>query len=297
MTSARPKLRIIGIVLFSSLWLGVTACTQLGVGSESPTAPSGPPKAGSTVNYSAIGASDANGVGSSVLCLAPCTDGKSYVFVTERALRAQGLTVNLTLLAVPTSTIGPDFQSLGNQNGHHVVANRVAQSLFVTKAATVVTVLAGGNDVEVVMGALGGGAGAGNQTAYIDSQIQAFSADYDTLLANARARSANARVVVMNLPNFAGIPLHSGDPLVNRQAVQRLSVGMTNVINKLTSQNVLVVDLMCDSRFYLASTYSSDGFHPNDSGYALMSSLIVAAINSTSYPGPATSCSQMAIVP
>ena len=223
-----------------------------------------------------------------------------YVFVTARALKAQGLTVNLTLLAVPTSTIGPDFQNLGNQYGHTVLANLLDESLFVTKDATVVTVFAGGNDVEVVMGALGGGAGGATQaaqTAYIDSQIQAFGADYSTLLNNIRARAGSPRIIVMNLPNFAGIPLHSGDPLLNKQALQRLSVGMTtNVINKLTSQGVFVVDLMCDPRFYDASNYSSDGFHPNDAGYAIMSSLIVQAINSSSYPNPATSCARMALV-
>ena len=30
------------------------------------------------------------------------------------------------------------------------------------------------------------------------------------------------------------------------------------------------VDLMCDARSYLASTYSSDGFHPSDAGYAFI---------------------------
>ena len=118
-----------------------------------------------------------------------CSDGTGYVFVTERALRAQGFTVNLTLLAVPTSTIGADFQQLGNQYGHLVLANEIDESLFVTKEATTVTVFAGGNDIEVVMSALGGGAGASNQAAYIDSQIQAFAADYNTLLANVRGRS------------------------------------------------------------------------------------------------------------
>lgn len=263
----------------------------------SPTSPTGPPKAGSTINYNAIGASDADGVGSSVVCLADCSDGTGYVFVTERALRAQGFTVNLTLLAVPTSTIGADFQQLGNQYGHLVLANEIDESLFVTKEATTVTVFAGGNDIEVVMSALGGGAGASNQAAYIDGQIQAFAADYNTLLANVRGRSSSAHVVVINLPNFAGIPMHAGDPLLNRQALQRLSVGMTTAINKLTAQGAIVVDLMCDPRFYLASTYSSDGFHPNDSGYALLSSLVVQAITSASYPAPAAACAQMSLVP
>ena len=300
MHETRPNLRIATIWLFTGICLIFSACTKLGIGDDGPTSPSGPPAAGSTIKYNAIGASDANGVGSSQLCLAPCSNGMGYVFVTERALRAQGFPVNVTLLAVPTSTIGADFQSLGNQFGHLVLANEIDETFFVTTDATLVTIFAGGNDVEVVMAALGGGAGGSTQagqSAYIDARIADFASDYNTLLANVRVRAPGARVIVMNLPNFAGIPLHSGDPLLNRQAVQRLSLGMTREINKLTAKNVTVIDLMCDPRFYVASNFSSDGFHPNDSGYQNMSSLIVQAVNASSFPAPAASCSQMSIVP
>jgi lysophospholipase L1-like esterase len=297
MTYARPKLRIIACAFLLGISLDATGCAKLGLGDNNPTSPSGPPAAGSTINYSAVGASDAWGVGSSVICAADCPDGTGYVFVTERALRSQGFTVNLTLLGIPTATIGADFQSLGNQYGHTVLCNLIdCLAPFVTRDATVVTIFAGGNDVEVVLGALGGGAGASNQSAYIDSQVQAFKSDYNTLIAAVRARSAGARIVAINLPNFAGIPMHSGDPLLNRQGFQRASVGMTTVINALTSQNVLVVDLMCNPAFYQGSTYSSDGFHPSDAGYALLSNLVVQAINSSAFPNPAASCSQMNIV-
>ena len=290
-------MRIVTCAFLLGIWLNTTGCDTLGLGNSAPTAPSGPPAAGSTVNYSALGASDAWGVGSTVICAADCSNGTGYVFVTERSLRNQGFTVNLTLLAVPTATIGADFQILGNQYGHTVLGNLVDFfAPFVTRDATVVTIFIGGNDVEVVMSALGGGAGASNQTAFIDNEVQAFKNDYNTLLSAVRARSSTARIVAINLPNFAGIPMHSSDPLLNRQGFQRASVGMTNVINALTAQNVLVVDLMCDPRFYLSSTYSSDGFHPGDAGYALLSSLVVQAINSSSYPTPAASCSQMNLV-
>ena len=296
MTFSCPILRIAGVVLLVGMAFTAAGCNKNG--NSTPTAPSGPPAAGSTVNYSAIGASDAWGVGASVQCATDCSSGTGYVFVTERALRAQGFTVNLNLLAAPTSTIGPDFQSLGNQYGHFVLANLLAFAPFVTSNATLVTIFAGGNDVEVIMSALGGGAGANNQAAFIDSQVQAFGVDYKALIAAVRAQSSTARIIVLNLPNFAGIPLHSGDPLPNRQAVQRASVGMTtSVINPLASQNIGVIDLMCDPRFYQGANFSSDGFHPNDSGYAIMSSLIVQAVSSASYPAPAASCSQMSLVP
>jgi len=70
-------------------------------------------------------------------------------------------------------------------------------------------------------------------------------------------------------------------------------VGFTTAaVNVLTSQGVTVVDLMCDPRSYLPSNYSSD-FHPNDAGYAFISSEVVNAITSASYPAPQSNCPAM----
>ena len=63
------------------------------------------------------------------------------------------------------------------------------------------------------------------------------------------------------------------------------------------SSSVTVIDLMCDARSYVASNYSGDGLHPNDAGYAFISSEVVKAITSGSYPAPQSSCSGMTIVP
>jgi len=296
MKSPRPILRILGAAIITSIEVDTAGCSQTNK-NPNPTSPS-PPSSGSTINYSALGASDAWGIGSSVQCATECSNGTGYVFVTERTLRSQGYTVNLNLLAVPTATIGPDFQALGTQYNHIVLANLLAYAPFVTSDTTVVTIFTGGNDIEVIMAALNGGAGASNQAAFIDSQIQAFGADYKSLLAIVRTQAPSARIIAINLPNFAGIPLYSGSPLSTRQAVQRASVGMTTgVINGLTSQNITVIDLMCDPRFYQGSIYSSDGFHPNDSGYSIMAGMIVQAVTAPPYPAPAASCSQMTLVP
>ena len=61
--------------------------------------------------------------------------------------------------------------------------------------------------------------------------------------------------------------------------------------------DVTVIDLMCDPRMYLSSNYSSDGFHPNESGYAFIGAEIVKAVTSSSYPAPRATCSQMTVVP
>ena len=65
----------------------------------------------------------------------------------------------------------------------------------------------------------------------------------------------------------------------------------------LVGLNVTVVDLLCNARSYQASMYSSDGFHPNDTGYAYIADEAVRAINAGSAPPPAPSCPEMAIVP
>lgn len=280
------------------LLLCLTGCDILK--RDSPTAPSSPPPAGSTIVYSAIGASDATGHGASIECVpfSDCPSGTGYVQMAARTLRAQGFSVDLTNVGIPTAVIGRDFETLGRQYNRTILGNFVDDELpFVRKESTMVTIFAGGNDVNTITAALGGGAGAGNQNAYIDAQVRAFGADFATLLSGVRNR-ASARIVILNLPNLAALPYLAGASLSQRQAAQRASVGMTTtVINGLVSNDVAVVDLMCDPRAYVGANYSSDGFHPNDAGYAFLASEVVAAITSATYPAPRASCSQMSTVP
>jgi len=278
-----------------------TGCNKLGLGGGSPTAPSAP-AAGSTIVYTAVGASDANGVGSSSECLPliDCPNGMGYVPVTVRALTAQGFKVTNRNLGIPTAVIGRDFQALGQQYGRTIVGNFIDSEMsFVLSNSTVITIFAGVNEISTITAALGGGAaGTGDPNAYIDAQVKAFGADYATLVAGIRATAGSPRLVILNVPNAAGLPFLTGVSLAQRQAAQRVAVGMsTTVVNPLVSSSVTVVDLMCDARSYVASNYSSDGLHPNDSGYAFISSEVVKAITASSYPAPQSSCSGMTIVP
>ena len=101
-----------------------------------------------------------------------------------------------------------------------------------------------------------------------------------------------------NLPNFAAIPMSAGYPLDRKQLLQKVSVGFsTQVINPLAGQGIAVVDLLCDGRFTSRSYFSSDGFHPNDAGYAVMAAEMMKAITSSSYPAPQSSCGAMTVVP
>jgi lysophospholipase L1-like esterase len=292
-----PNRRILAAAY--ALTILTVACGK--ISSNSPTAPTGPPAPRSTIVYTAVGASDATGHGATVECFpfADCTNGTGYVPVTARQLRAEGFTVDLRNLGIPTAVIGRDFETLGQQYDRTIVGNFIDQEMpFVLQNSTVVTIFAGGNDVNTITAALRGGAGGGDQAAFIDAQVRAFGADYGTLLSGIRSRAPSARIIVLNLPNLGSLPYLAGASAQQRQAAQRASVGMTtSVINPLTAQNVTVIDMMCDSRTYQRSNYFSDGFHPNDAGYAFMAGEVVRAITTSSYPAPRASCSQMSAVP
>jgi lysophospholipase L1-like esterase len=234
------------------------------------------------------------------VCLpyADCPNGRGYVQVTTRELKARGFTINLSNLGFPAHVLSRRLQDLGTQYGRTMTGNFIQlQAPFVNQNTTFVTIFAGANDVDTIIAALGGGAGGTDQAAYIDSQIDAFGQDFATLLGMVRERAPQARIVILNLPNMAGMPRHAGASLQQRRAEQMLSVGIDRrVINPQASSGVLVIDLMCDPRSALASTYSSDGFHPSDIGYAWIATEVVAAAT-TSYRAPAASCSQMTLVP
>src|SRR5262249_32154589 len=147
------------------------ACSKLGIGSDNgPTGPSGPPATGSTIVYDVIGASDADGVGSSVECVpfTDCPNGMGYPQIAARQLQAQGFSVSVLNLGIPTATLGPTLQTLGNQLGHIVVGNFLDRELpFIRQNATVVTIFAGGNDVNIITSALGAGQGGSDPVGYI----------------------------------------------------------------------------------------------------------------------------------
>jgi lysophospholipase L1-like esterase len=293
-------LRIVLAVGFAAV--ATISCGKLGLDTDGgPTGPDPvpPPSAGATIMYAALGASDVVGVGSSVPCLpfTDCPDGKGYVPVAARQLRAQGFPVTVSNLGVPTAVIGRDFQLLGQQYNRQILGNVIDQEMpLVRQDTTLVTIFAGVNEINIITAALGGGAGASNPAGYIDQQVVAFGVDYATLLDGIRSRAGAARIVVLNVPNVAGLPFLAGASLAQRQAAQRAAVGMTLAVNALTARFVTVVDLMCDGRSYQPSMYSTDGLHPNDSGYEFIAGNVVLAAT-TSYPPPRASCPEMTVVP
>jgi lysophospholipase L1-like esterase len=266
---------------------------------KGPTGPGPIPQPSTAITYTAIGASDAAGVGSSMVCVpyTDCPNGRGYIQVAARELRSRGFTVTLTNLGFTAMVLSQRIQDIGRQAGRDIPGNMIdLQAPFVTSATTLVTIFAGANDVDSIVAALGTGAGASDQLAYINSQIQAFGQDFAALIAKVRSLAPTARIIALNLPNMAGMPRSVSAPLQQRRAQQLLSVGFsTQVINTQTASGVIVIDLMCDPRSYQGSTYSGDGFHPSDTGYAWMAAEVVAA-TTTAYKAPASSCPQMILV-
>jgi lysophospholipase L1-like esterase len=292
MFARSPNLRI-GCAMLVAAGLTAAGCRKL---SDSPMSPSGPPAPGSSIAYAAIGASDVSGIGSSGPCFG--LDGPScqgYVSVAARLLRAQGFTVGVSNLGIPTATVSPRFQQLGQQFGGAILGNLFDVVALIPRGTTVVTVFAGGNDVNAVLAAVNAGAAGPGVDTYIDGQVTAFGTDYDALLDAVENQVPAARIILLNLPNLGAMPYHGA--AAARQRAQRLAVGMTTrVINPLAGRVAAVVDLMCESRLYVASNLAFDGFHPNDAGYAIIAEKVAAAIATASYPPPAASCPQMTAV-
>jgi hypothetical protein len=71
---------------------------------------------------------------------------------------------------------------------------------------------------------------------------------------------------------------------------------LSREVNRQAGSGVVVLDVMCDQGMYEASRYSSDGFHPNDGGYARIAMRLAAVVNGGAAAVP-TSCPSMTIVP
>ena len=292
----RSTWRRVGGVVVVALLAMSPACSSKG-GSGSPTQPS--PGTTTKVVYTAIGASDAVGVGASVPCLpfVECPNGTGYVPVLARRL-AETRQVQTTNLGIPAAVLSPEIQALGLSLGRTVPANLVDGTVpFVPRDTTLVTVFAGGNDTNAVGAAVEQGAGGSDPRGFIDAQVRVFAQGLDQLVRGVRDRAPSARILILNLPNMAVLPYANGYSLLRRQGLQRISLGFTrDAINPLNSPNVTVVDLSCDPRAYDAGNYSSDGFHPNDQGYAFIADLMLRAYQGAA-PPPSSSCQVPGVPP
>jgi lysophospholipase L1-like esterase len=252
------------------------------------------PAPSAPVRYAAVGASDANGVGSTVPCVpfTACENGTGYVPVLARQLRATR-EVTLMNLGLPASVLSPAIEAIARQHNREVTGNFVDRQMpFVPRDSTLVTIFGGGSDTNAVGDAIEKGAAGGNVQGYIDTQARAFGADFDRLVRGIRDRAPEAFVVVLNVPNMASLPYAASYPVESRRVLQAISVAFSREANRQAGPGVVVMDVMCDAGMYAPAHFSRDGFHPNDAGYAHMASRL-AAIVGGSPSSAASSCSYM----
>jgi lysophospholipase L1-like esterase len=212
-----------------------------------------------------------------------------------------GRTVDHRNLSIPGAVLSKTIEDLARDIGQPIselAGNFIErQSPFVPTNTTHVTIFAGGNDANVIGRAALAGRGGSNVNGYVDAQVTQWGTDLEDLVGRIRSRAPNARIVALNMINLAGAPYVASRPTSERAIMQRIAVGLSDRVNALTSRNVLVVDLMCDARLYLPQSYSSDGFHPADSGYAIFAEDTLPALKDGVNTPPNTGCPQRRLIP
>lgn len=289
--------------LFAAVLIALFSTTACNSSSDSPDSPTGPSPNTGPISYTAIGASDGIGVGSSSVCVpfVDCPDGRGYVQILRRDLIATGRTVTHRNLSLPGAVLSRAVEDLAREIGRPIselAGNFIErQSQFVPTDTTHLTIFAGGNDANVIAQAARAGRGGSNVNAYVDAQVSQWGTDLADLISRVRSRAPNARIVVLNLINLAGAPYLSGNPISEKSLMQRVAVGLSDRANALTAQGVLVVDLMCDARLYQSSHYASDGFHPGDAGYLVFAQLTLPVLRDGTSTAPNTNCAQRRLFP
>ena len=296
---AHMKRLLLIATLFALFGPGI-ACSK----SDSPTSPTPGSGNDGPIYYTAIGASDGIGFGSSAPCIPldpNCIDGRGYVQSLARSLRDTGRPFNWQNLSIPGAVLSKAIEDLARDIGQPIstlAGNFIErQAPFVSTNTTHVTIFAGGNDANVIGRAALAGRGGNDPSAYIDAQVSQWGTDLEDLVSRIRSRAPNARIVALNMINLAGAPYLASRPTSEKSIMQRIAVGISDRVNALSSRNVLVVDLMCDARLYLPSNYASDGFHPGDGGYAVFAEDTLPALRDGANHQPNTGCAQRRLFP
>lgn len=285
--------RSIRLVALIVLVAGAAACSKSPESPTSPTAPVG-------VNYMNISASDSTGYMSSVECFPFTTcapNATGWVQTLFRRLQQNG-TATLNNTGVPGQVLSQHFEEMARRVGRNTFGNFLTnQAPFTKTDATVVTIFAGGNDANTVGQVIQAQLAGDDVRGFIDQQVRQFGDDLAALVRAVRQKAPNAKVVLLNLPNLGGAPYLARNSAIERGIMQRISVGMSERVNAQAGPNTFVVDLLCDARILEAASFSSDGFHPSDRGYALMAELAYPAVVNGSHPAPAADCAQRRVAP
>ena len=211
----------------------IAGCTGLG----QLQAPDSSVSTGHIYTYTAIGASDAVGYGSSVPCpTAPVTIGPDTELMPSPAncpngmgsvpdivkLLTQGPSLAyLTDLGISGAVLGPAERTLGNTYEPFVFGcgspspcipgDFLTDELpLIPSQQNTVTIFAGGNDTNAIFAHVivaCGGCDQGQVQAMIATDLQNFGNEYASFLTTVHQRLPFARIYVANLPNFGLIPI------------------------------------------------------------------------------------------
>ncbi|HET9342000.1 MAG TPA: GDSL-type esterase/lipase family protein [Candidatus Eremiobacteraceae bacterium] len=226
--------RLGSIAALVGVVVGLASCSQLGQATGSD-----PLAIQHTYVYTAIGASDAVGFGSTVPCatapviigpdteLMPsppnCPGGRGYIPGIASRLTSSTGSVVLTDLGISGAAVGPTERTLGNtwepllfedctSSGANVCipGDFLSDELpLVPGNQDLVTIFAGGNDTEAILAHVAVACNGCNQQqirAMITADVTNFANDYLTLIGAIHQSHPFARIYVANLPNFGLTP-------------------------------------------------------------------------------------------
>lgn len=263
-------------------------------------------RAANQVRYTAVGASDAVGVGATQCKTAgsppmprppSCPGGTGYVPDLATLLAASDSKIHLFDFGISGAVIGPDIQT-DTTACFGAPGNFITNELpMFNSASTLVTIFAGGNDTNAIVAcAVGIAQAGGDPTPFITAEIAKFGADYASLVQGIKNTSPpGVTIVVSNLPNFALIPVGQRQPPAVQALLAQISLALDqSIINPSAGVTVsAVVDTLCNPSSYDPANFSADGFHPNATGYQLFAQEYdaqVLAVAAGTVTKPAQSC-------
>jgi lysophospholipase L1-like esterase len=206
--------------------------------------------------YTALGASDATGKGSTAY---PSVPNGGYVYGIAAWLQARQ----------PSWVLRN--RGVNGYTAPEIVAATLP--LAIADQPALVTVTAGGNDVLQ-------SAGAGEDTSALAAR---FETAYATILRRLR-QETSAHIVTANVPDMTLWPFAAVWDETRRQLARADVLALNAVIARVAATyGVPVLDLYSDPASYDPANFSADGFHANDTGYAILAgrfeSLLLGDVN------------------
>ena len=226
--------RLGSMVALAGVVVGLASCSQLGQATGSDTL-----AIQHTYVYTAVGASDAVGFGSTAPCAtAPviigpdteqmpsppnCPGGKGYVPGIASRLTSSTGSVVLTDLGISGAVVGPTERTLGNtwepllfQDCTSSGPTACIPGDFLSDELPLIpgnqdlfTIFAGGNDTEAILAHVAVACNGCDQQhiqAMITADVTNFAIDYQTLVGAIHQSHPFARIYIANLPNFGLTP-------------------------------------------------------------------------------------------